>query len=53
MGRLERGTELYNRYVKKFGEQEDQVETLRTEIKKLQDQEEAKRQELEKILREA
>lgn len=53
MARLERGTELYNRYVKKFGEQEDQVETLRTEIKKLQDQEEAKRQELEKILREA
>ena len=35
MARLDRNNDLYIRYVKKFGEQEDQVEKLRDEIKKL------------------
>lgn len=36
MNQLDRNSELYLRYVKKFGEQEDQVEKLRGEIEKLQ-----------------
>ena len=32
MAQLDRGSDLYARYVKKFGEQEDQVETLREQI---------------------
>jgi hypothetical protein len=35
MAQLDRNTDLYNRYVKKFGEQEDQVEALRQQIRKL------------------
>ena len=35
MAQLDRNTDLYNRYVKKFGEQEDQVESLRQQIAKL------------------
>ena len=51
MARLDRTSELYKRYVKKFGDQEDQIETLREEIKKLQKEEEAKQKELEQIMR--
>ncbi len=32
MAQLDRNSDLYNRYVKKFGEQEDQMETLRKQI---------------------
>ena len=32
MAQLDRTSDLYARYVKKFGEQEDQVETLREQI---------------------
>jgi hypothetical protein len=38
MARLDRNNDLYVRYVKKFGEQEDQVEKSREEIKKLDSQ---------------
>ncbi len=46
MDRLDRASELYKRYVKKFGEQEDQIEKLRVETEKLM----AKEQELRKVL---
>ena len=36
MAQLDRGSDLYNRYVKKFAEQEDQVESLRKQIHVLQ-----------------
>lgn len=39
MAQLDRTTELYQRYVKKFGEQEDKVEQLRGEIRKLEAEE--------------
>ena len=35
MARLDHNNDLYNRYVKKFGEQEDQVEKSRAQIKEL------------------
>ncbi len=50
MAQLGRDTDLYRRYVKKFGEQEDQVEKLRSEIAKLQADETAKRQALDQYL---
>jgi len=50
MARLDRTSDLYKRYVKKFGDQEDEIETLREKTKEIQKQEEAKRQELERIL---
>ncbi|MFO0899046.1 MAG: hypothetical protein U0836_16600 [Pirellulales bacterium] len=50
MAQLGRDTDLYRRYVKKFGEQEDQVEKLRSEIAKLQADETAKRQALDQHL---
>jgi hypothetical protein len=50
MTQLGRDTDLYRRYVKKFGEQEDQVEKLRTDIAKLQADETAKRQALDQYL---
>jgi hypothetical protein len=34
MQQLDRNSDLYKRYVKKFGEQEDAVETLRRQIEK-------------------
>jgi hypothetical protein len=36
MTRLERDSDLYRRYVQKFGEQEDAIEKMRTETEKLQ-----------------
>jgi hypothetical protein len=48
MTRLEKNTELYNRYVKIFGTQEDDVEKARTAIKELQ----AKQTELQNSLNE-
>jgi len=50
MAQLGRDTDLYRRYVKKFGEQEDQVEKLRGEIVKLQADETTKRQALDQYL---
>jgi hypothetical protein len=50
MAQLGRDTDLYRRYVKKFGEQEDQVEKLRAEIAKLQADETTKRQALDQYL---
>jgi hypothetical protein len=35
MGQLDRNTDLYKRYVQKFGAQEDQVEKMREQIQKL------------------
>jgi hypothetical protein len=48
MTRLEKNTELYNRYVKIFGSQEDDVEKAREKIKELQ----AKQIELQNSLNE-
>jgi hypothetical protein len=50
MAQLDRATDLYKRYVKKFGEQEDEVEKLRGEIKKLVDEETKQRQALDAYL---
>ena len=38
MAQLEKNTELYSRYVKKFGEQEDQIEKLRARTNELAQQ---------------
>ena len=38
MQTIDRNTDLYNRYVKKFTEQEDRIETLREEIRTLETQ---------------
>lgn len=50
MSRLDRDTELYQRYVKKFGEQEDQIERDREQIQKLVQQEFQKRQSLDEYV---
>lgn len=50
MTRLERNSELYTRYVKKFGEQEDQIETSREQIKKLTAQEQELRRQLDEYV---
>ncbi len=50
MAQLDHATDLYKRYVKKFGEQEDEVEKLRGEIKKLIDEEVKQRQALDTFL---
>jgi hypothetical protein len=38
MKSIERNTDLYNRYVKKFTDQEDRIESLRDEARKLEEQ---------------
>jgi septal ring factor EnvC (AmiA/AmiB activator) len=50
MAQLDRNSDLYNRYVKKFGEQEDQVEKLRGQIAELRDQEQQQRTSLDEYL---
>lgn len=50
MERLDRNSDLYNRYVRKFSEQEDEVERLRKDIERLQAEENAKRQSLDEYL---
>ena len=50
MAQLDRNSDLYNRYVKKFGEQEDQVEKLRGQIAELKGAEQQQRQDLDKYL---
>jgi hypothetical protein len=50
MGQLDRTSELYVRYVKKFAAQEDRVETLRREIADFQRQEQEARRGLDDML---
>ena len=50
MQRLDRNTDLYNRYVKKFTEQEDQIETHRGQIGELQTQVTSHQKALEEYL---
>jgi hypothetical protein len=50
MAQLDRASDLYTRYVQKFAEQEDRVETLRKEIADLQDQEQQARRGLDEML---
>ncbi len=50
MAQLDRNGDLYARYVKKFGEQEDAVEKLRSQIAKLQADEAQARKELDEYL---
>ncbi len=50
MAQLDRNSDLYNRYVKKFGEQEDQVEKLRGQIAELRGQEQQQRTSLDEYL---
>jgi hypothetical protein len=50
MAQLDRTSDLYNRYVKEFGLQEDQVKKLRAEIQNLKDKEQAMREDLDKYL---
>lgn len=47
MNSLDRGSDLYKRYVTKLGEQETRIETLRTEIADLLQQEQAQRKAIE------
>ena len=50
MGRLERTSDLYTRYVQKFSQQETRVETLREEIVQRQAQEQQARKGLDDFL---
>jgi hypothetical protein len=50
MGQLERNTDLYKRYVQKFGAQEDTVEKMREQIQKLSGEEIRLRQSLDDFL---
>ena len=50
MGRLERTSDLYTRYVQKFSQQEGRIEALRTEIAQRQAQEQQTRRELDDFL---
>ena len=50
MQQLDRNSDLYKRYVKKFGEQEDAVETLRRQIDKSSEEEVQQQQVLDKFL---
>lgn len=50
MAQLDRHSDLYTRYVKKFGQQEDEVEKLRQQIAEIQESLKAKRQGLEEYL---
>jgi hypothetical protein len=47
---IDRNTDLYNRYVKKFADQEDQVERNREEIRSLEQQINTARQSLDEYL---
>ncbi len=50
MAQLDRASDLYTRYVRKFAEQEDRVESLRKEIAEFQGQEENARRGLDELL---
>ncbi len=51
MGRLNRNSELYKRYVKKFSNQEDTIERLREEIHGLKEKENELRTSLDRYLK--
>lgn len=50
MQQLDRGSELYTRYVQKFAQQEDRVETLRKEVVQREKQEQETRRALDDFL---
>ena len=50
MQQIDRASDLYTRYMKKFSDQEDQIEQLRGQIEKLQQQEDAGRKALAEYL---
>ena len=50
MKQLDHNSDIYNRYVKKFGEQEDQIESLHKQIQGLQTEETAARKSLDDYL---
>jgi hypothetical protein len=50
MPQLDRNSDLYRRYVKKFGEQEDQMEKLRTAIQEVTAEQEKRQQALDEFL---
>jgi len=50
MGAIDRGSDLFNQYVKKFTEQEKRIETLRSEIAGLHEQEQQARKALDDYL---
>ena len=50
MATLDHATDLYKRYVKKFSDQEDEIEKLRPQIKELQDRERQLRKSLDDFL---
>ncbi|MDZ4819507.1 MAG: hypothetical protein SGJ20_11095, partial [Planctomycetota bacterium] len=50
MNQLDRNSELYNRYVKKLGEQETKVDTLREEFKKFQSKQQSEQKSLDDFL---
>jgi hypothetical protein len=50
MAQLDRGSDLYNRYVGKFAQQEDEVESLRKKIRAVQADETAARRDLDDYL---
>ncbi len=50
MAQLDRNTELYKRYVQKFGTQEDSVEKMRDQIQKLTSEEARQRKSLDEYL---
>jgi len=50
MEAIDRNTDLYNRYVKKFADQEDEIETLRREIQSLEQELNRAQQALEEYL---
>jgi hypothetical protein len=50
MSRLDRNNELYNRYVKKFSEQEDQIENSRASIKDLDGQVNEQQKQLDEYM---
>jgi hypothetical protein len=50
MQQLDRNGELYKRYVKKFSDQEDQVEKMRGQVSELQGQETQQRKNLDEFL---
>ncbi len=50
MGQLDRNTDLYKRYVEKFGTQEDEVERNRKQIDELTVQEDKLRKSLDDYL---
>lgn len=50
MAQLDRASDLYARYVTKFGEQEDMVEKLREKVRQLLEQESKARRELDRFL---